>query len=292
MYELIQVSDKAYYVESPAKIGLVRLDGDQVCLIDSGNDKDAGKKVYRILEANGWKLAAIYNTHSHADHIGGNQFLQNKTGCRIYAPGIEECFTDFPVLESAFLYGGYPHSGLRHKFLMAKESRADALTPACLPESLTAVPLPGHSFDMVGFRTDEDVLYLADCLFSEETLEKYHVSFIYDVKSYLETLQAVCGMEAKIFIPAHAPATENILPLAEKNIAKVLETADIIRAYCAEPAGFEDILQRVFTVYQLEMNLQQHVLVGSTVRSFLSWLTDRGELEMFFEDNRLFWRQK
>ncbi len=44
MYELIQVSEQSYYIQSPAKIGLVRLNDQEVCLIDSGNDKDAGRK--------------------------------------------------------------------------------------------------------------------------------------------------------------------------------------------------------------------------------------------------------
>ena len=39
MYELIPVSGNSYYIQSPAKIGLVRLNGTDVCLIDSGNDK-------------------------------------------------------------------------------------------------------------------------------------------------------------------------------------------------------------------------------------------------------------
>ena len=30
MYELIQVTDRSYYIQCPAKIGLVRLEGDQV----------------------------------------------------------------------------------------------------------------------------------------------------------------------------------------------------------------------------------------------------------------------
>lgn len=53
MYELIQLTEHDYYIDCPAKIGLVRIDEDNVVLIDSGNDKDAGKKVFRILEANG-----------------------------------------------------------------------------------------------------------------------------------------------------------------------------------------------------------------------------------------------
>ena len=106
MYELIQVTNNSYYIQSPAKMGLVKLDDTRVCLIDSGNDRDAGKKVKRLLDANGWQLTAIYNTHSNADHIGGNKYLQGQTGCRIYAPGIECAFTRYPALEPAFLYGG------------------------------------------------------------------------------------------------------------------------------------------------------------------------------------------
>ena len=76
MYELIQAAGSSYYIESPAKIGLVKLGGNEVCLIDSGSDKDAGRRVRQLLDANGWKLKAIYNTHSNADHIGGNSYLQ------------------------------------------------------------------------------------------------------------------------------------------------------------------------------------------------------------------------
>ena len=122
MYELIQVSENNYYIQSPAKIGLVKLNDTDVCLIDSGSDKDAGRKVRQILDKNSWKLKAIYITHSNADHIGGCKYLQAQTGCKIYAPGIEAAFTKYPLLEPSFLYGGFPTKELRHKFLMAQES--------------------------------------------------------------------------------------------------------------------------------------------------------------------------
>ena len=291
MFELIPLSERSYYIQSPAKIGLVTLEGQDVCLIDSGNDKDAGRKIRQLLDAKGWKLKAIYNTHANADHIGGNRYLQGQTGCRVYAPGVDCTFTRRPMLEPSFLYGGYPCRDLRHKFLMAQESDAEELTPAVLPEGFALLPLPGHFFDMVGFRTPDDVVFLADCLSSRETLEKYQISFIYDVAAYLNTLETVKTLQAKMFVPAHAAACEEIAGLAQYNIDKVWEIAERITALCEEPLSFEELLQKLFTHYGLSMNFEQYVLVGSTVRSYLAWLRDAGKLDILFEDSRMFWRR-
>lgn len=291
MYELIQVSQRSYYIQSPAKIGLVKLNDTDVCLIDSGNDKDAGRKVRQLLDANSWHLTAIYNTHSNADHIGGNKYLQGQTGCKVYAPGIECDFTRHPILEPAFLYGGCPPKDLRHKFLMAQESSVQPLTKEVLPEGFELIPLPGHFFDMVGFRTPDDVVYLADCLSSRETLDKYQIGFIYDVAAYLKTLEAVMAMCAKLFIPAHAAAAEEIAPLAQYNRDKVWEIAEKITDICGEPLCFETILQKLFSEYGLTMNFEQYVLVGSTVRSYLGWLKDTGKLSARFEQNLLLWER-
>ena len=290
MYELMQVSEHCYYIQSPAKIGLVRLNDTDVCLIDSGSDKDAGRRARQILDRNGWHLTAIYNTHSNADHIGGNQYLQKQTGCKIYAPGIECDFTRHPLLEPSFLYGGYPPKELRHKFLMAQPSTAEELTAEALPKGFEMIPLPGHFFDMVGFRAPDDVVYLADCLSSKETLDKYQIGFIYDVGAYLATLETVKTIQARLFIPAHAGAAENIAELAQYNIDKVHEIAGYIVELCAEPLCFEQLLQKLFADYGLAMSFEQYVLVGSTVRSYLAWLKDTGRLTVMFEGGMLLWK--
>ena len=38
------------------------------------------------LDANGWRLTHILNTHHHPDHAGGNLELKRRTGCRIVGP--------------------------------------------------------------------------------------------------------------------------------------------------------------------------------------------------------------
>ena len=212
-------------------------------------------------------------------------------GCKIYSSGIEAAFTKYPILEPAFLYGGYPCKDLRHKFLMAQESDVTDFSDESFPKEIGRIPLRGHFFDMVGFRMPDGVVFLADCISSRETLDKYAISFIYDVGAYLETLYMVEGMEAAMFVPAHAEASADIKKLVRYNRDKVHEVADKILSICKEPTCFEHILQELFKGYGLTMNFEQYVLVGSTVRSYLSWLKDTGKMAAEFQDYMLLWQR-
>jgi len=292
MYELIPITDRSFYIQSPSRAGLFKLDDSKVCLIDSGNHGDAAKKFLKIIDEHHWKLAAVFNTHAHADHIGGNKLLRERTGCKLYAPGVECAFARHPILEPAFLYGGFPPEDIRRKFLMAEPSDVEYLTPERLPDGMEMFELPGHFFGMVGFRTPDDVVYLADSLSSREILDKYGIGFVYDVKAYLETLEKVKSMRAKMFVPAHAEPTGDIAPLAEYNIAKTREVADRICELCRESVVFEELLKKICDAYGLALNFEQYVLVGSTVRSYLTYLRAEGRIAAEFADNRLLWKSR
>lgn len=291
MFELVKISEKCYYINCPAKIGVYKQTENEVYLIDSGNDKEAGRKIRKILDENGWKLKGIINTHSNADHIGGNQYLQQQTGCNVFANGIEKAFTEYPVLEPSFLYGGYPPKDLRHKFLLAKPSCAVSFSDEAFPEEIEIIDLKGHFFDMTGFRTPDNIIFLADCLSSRETLEKYQISFIYDIAEYLKTLDMVMQLKADLFVPAHAETTTDIKELAEFNKQKVYEIADKITELLKTPMTGEALLKCIFDEYNLKMSFEQYVLVGSTLRSYLSWLKDNGKVDAVFADNQLLWNK-
>ena len=173
---------------------------------------------------------------------------------------------------------------------MATPSKGQDIAEAKLPEGMEYFRLPGHFWDMIGVKTPDDVYFLADCVFGENIISKYHLSFFYDIAAQFETLDFVEKLEGKLFIPAHAEAMEDIKPLVAANRNKMLEILNKLMEICKEPLPFELILKRVFEVFQLTMDYNQYVLIGSTVRSYLSYLVDQNKIEVYVEDHMLLWK--
>lgn len=52
-------------------------------------DPAVADPVLEAADARGWAITAIWNTHWHPDHIGGNAGIKAKTGCEVIAPAAE-----------------------------------------------------------------------------------------------------------------------------------------------------------------------------------------------------------
>ena len=57
--ELKKVGEKTYYIQNPTNIGIYKINDTDVYIIDSGNDKDAGKKILKITDEQGWNVKGI-----------------------------------------------------------------------------------------------------------------------------------------------------------------------------------------------------------------------------------------
>lgn len=289
--EIQQIAGTTYMIPAPANIGIYEQDG-RVIVIDSGNDKEAGRQILKLLNARGWTLELIINTHSNGDHIGGNAFLQQKTNCRIAATSLEAAFIQHPVLEPAFLFGGFPMNALRNKFLMATPSTVTDVIPnsgGILQTGLEAIPIPGHFFDMIAIRTPDNVVFLADCLFPDVILQKYHIFFLYDVQAHFATLDQLQTLHAAYYAPGHGELSTEIAPLIERNRRQVQEILDMLAACCVQAVSFDEILARICQTYDIALNFNQYVLIGSTLRSCLAYLVDKGIIELDFSTHGARW---
>ena len=104
--------------------------------------------------------------------------------------------------------------------------------------------------------------------------------------AFLDRLE---GLEGRLFIPSHGEVRTDISLTVKKNREKVFEIADLLKDICKEEAGTEEVIQKVFDRYGLVMDANQYVLVGATLRSYLSWMKGLGEMDVSFRGNRLWW---
>ena len=102
----------------PAAVNsLVLVQDSGVLLVDTGLDDSHARKLLRALEAQQLAPTAILNTHSHADHHGGNVTVMKKfPGLPIFAPPLEAAIINYPLLEPIYLYGAHPPKALQGKF--------------------------------------------------------------------------------------------------------------------------------------------------------------------------------
>jgi hydroxyacylglutathione hydrolase len=54
--------------------------------LTASTDTPDAKAILERLDAKGWRLTHVLNTHHHGDHTGGNQRLKEATGCTIIGP--------------------------------------------------------------------------------------------------------------------------------------------------------------------------------------------------------------
>ena len=288
--ELLHLNGRSWVLPGPTNIGLVEREGG-VLLIDTGNDKESGRRINKILAERGWALKGIVSTHSNADHIGGNDYLQQMTGCPLYASRAEKAFIESPEIEKCFLWGGFPPRDLDNKFFEAKPSLVTQVVGegSADLEGMAIVALPGHFFGMIGVLTDDGVLYLGDCMFGERTLEKYKIPFVYDVGAYKATISKVAAIPARYYVMSHGEVEADLGPIAARNLALVESVERDIEGMLGEGMSFEAILAAVCDQYGIALDVGQYALVGSTIRSFLSYLYNEGRITLAIRGNVMYW---
>ncbi len=299
--DFVRLTDRAAWLPGGTNIGLIDADNGPV-LVDSGNDKDSARRIQKAAEAYGRTPVAAVLTHSNADHAGGAAALIARTGMGVFAPRLEAAVCADPIVEPSFLWGGYPPAELRGRFFMAPPC---AVSPFPFPagdeaaaltgplSGLRALPLAGHYFAQVGILGD-GVLFAGDAAFGPASIAKHPVFFVYDVAAFLASLDRIAAASAALVVPAHGEPTEDKAGLVAANRAAVERAADAVLAACAESAEgatAEAVLAAVARAFAIELDWAQYALVSSTVRSYLVYLRERGEVEAAFQGGFLRWRR-
>ncbi len=292
MSEIQHIAGNFYFLPGVVQIGVLVAGGNAIA-IDTGVDESAARKLLKALEAANLRLAAIVNTHSHADHCGGNAFLKKRTGVPIHAPPIEAVYIEHPVLEPSYFFGAVPFKEVAGKWLMAASSAVDHILGERVVIAgieFECVPLPGHSIAQIGIATHE-VLWCADALMSEEILEKYKLMYVYDPDVHRQTLERMRGMGKRFTVGAHFPPMADPLPLIEANLKNLDECEAAVADAVDGPVTTEEVVARVCQRFGLNLTPELYLLNASAVKGHLSTLQRHGRVQFAIEGCRPLWRR-
>lgn len=291
MFDLIWLTEKTAYFDLPTKIGVYKTDDNNAILIDSGLNAKTGARVLKTLGELGLEVSFIINTHSHTDHAGGNKYICDTTGCKAYAPEVEDILIEYSDVEATLVYGGFPCRDFRKKFMNTESCKTYPLKDASLPEGMEIFPLYGHTAHMVGVKTPDDVYFLADVVNGKNTLEKSRICYIYDIDTQLETLENLKKLEGKLCVPAHTAPTRNITELAEANIDNIFDIRmDILNTLRRKPRTTEELTACLAVNYDMKLDFMGLVMVTSAVRSHLTALCHDGRIDWYIENYRHYWK--
>ncbi|WP_019587423.1 MBL fold metallo-hydrolase [Deinococcus apachensis] len=280
----------------PGAVNSVVLEDAQggALLVDTGLDDSHARKLLRALEGMRLTPTAILNTHSHADHHGGNAFLLKRLpGLEVYAPPLEAAIIGEPILEPLSLFGARPPRDLQTKFLLAPASPARPLPDLGVVRlggvEVELLDVAGHAMQMVAVRVGA-VLYAADAFFGPDALSKHPLTFCADSRLQKEAaarLGTLTGV--RLVLPGHGGPTEDLAGLVAANlVAYERTTRAVLEAVRAGAAPVDELLARVCTALGVEMtNAGAVVLNRAVVSAHLTELQEVGAVELRVEGNRL-----
>lgn len=263
-------------------------------LVDTGLDDSHARKLLRAVAEAGLTPSGILNTHSHADHHGGNAFILGRfPELKVFAPPLEDAIITHPILEPLTLFGARPPRELQNKFLLAPPSPARLAPEPGLCRiggaDIELIEVAGHASMMYAVRVGE-VLYATDALFGPDALTKHPLTFCADSGLQKASAAALAELEGvRTVLPGHGDPTDDLAGLVAINLAAYERTTEaVLGAVNGGEASIDELLARVCGALNVEMTNAGAVLLNrAVVSAHLTELLESGQVEMKVLGNKL-----
>lgn len=286
MFEVKHLKGNTYYYEAFTNVGIYVTEEKKAILIDSCDHKRMVRGLDRILTEMGLTVDTIINTHSHPDHICGNAFFKEKYGCRILSSAKEQPFIRFVGLDVDFHYAGIDIDKSINPFYGPEGTIAEVITEENLPKGFEVISLPGHNYEMLGVRTPDGVLFLADSILSKKTWQEHALPYFYDVNKTIETLEKIREIENDIYVPSHDNPAQEIKELADYNIEVLCGIKKDVLRLC-ENRTFEETFYAYTKEKEIKFTKDKYPFSSAMIRNFLQALIEDKAIGTKVENGRL-----
>lgn len=228
------VADGVAHVVGPRVAWQCLVDGDDVCLVDTGwpSDLELLEASLRELGRKPADVSAILLTHAHPDHLGAAERLRSQHGCEVRVHADEAAHArgerreQVAVVDllvrlwrpSVLAFAGHAvrHGGLRAEGVAEVRPFSDGATDGDGRLDVAGRPVPvatpGHTSGHCGFHLPEQgVVLTGDALVTEDPVSRRQgprllPSFLqHDPVAALESIQRFRSLEATTLLPGHGP---------------------------------------------------------------------------------------
>ena len=172
-------------------------------LIDTGyiSDFNETERLITGLGVNLSDISLIINTHTHCDHIGGNQIIQQKSGCDIALHKVGRFFIDTQDDWSTW----WKYYDQEAEFFKCTQSFEDGDIISVGPHEFQVIHTPGHASDgIVLYNSQEKILISSDTLWESDiaamTLRIEGSMALFHMQ---ESLQKLKSLDVKRIYPGH-----------------------------------------------------------------------------------------
>ena len=269
--------------------------GKEWILLDSGS-RFVRQELSEYLEQNEITVKAVICSHAHFDHTENNRFLQEKYGAEIIMTAYDAgTVHDALALKSCF----YSHTAQENESGNGEMlCRADRVLPLDASDvevcgaRFELVPLPGHAASHMGIVTPDNVIYLADSLFTRDALQASRLIYMLSWSLTLKTLEQIKDFHYEKYILAHCGAVDEIKMLAEENICQFTRILEKFQSLCQEEGTLEELTRRVIRAGgHVVRRWDKARLYERIVRSMTEYLLEEGKLHMKIRDGIIVYYQ-
>lgn len=223
-FEIEQILPNFYFVERGwMNANQFVFKGEKTVLIDTG-DIMGWTETERVLEESGVCLSEvdlIVSTHSHGDHIGGNHFIQERSGCSIAMHRIDRSFIE--NLDDWSTWWRFFHQ--KGKFFRVDQSlENDDRIDLGEGISLQVIHTPGHaSGGICLYEESSQFLISADALWEGGDMGVINTIIEGNIAPFLAeaSLQRLSKLKVKKVFPGHGRPFEDFEGAVKKGLQRL-----------------------------------------------------------------------
>ena len=296
--KIINVKGNTFCIDTGMTyIPFYKINDEEIIMLDTGWKQGERQGIEEIIESNNYKVAAIFNSHAHIDHIGNNTYLKNKYKC-VIAMSAYEAYICSSELNLKLYYSSQTLKNVKEHYghMVCKTDiliEADQNSVTLCGINFKVLHTPGHSPAHICIITPDEVAYLGDTLISYEVMEGAKMPYAYILSEDMKSKAKLYDLKCSKYIVAHKGIYEDIKKLIDDNMDFYEERAMKIYEAIKGAMTMEDIMKAVIKSFNIHVNnTHRYYFIERMLKSYVEYLYEIEKLKLVMENGFLKYKKQ